>query len=58
MYLNNNQIKAIEIALDALDMCIRQDIDPKKSEFATDILVDMKKKDRENKAKRKNTTKF
>jgi hypothetical protein len=52
-YLNKNQVKAIEIALDALDMCLKQDIDPEKSEFATDILTDMKRKDREYKLKKK-----
>lgn len=53
MYLNKNQVKAIEISLEALDMCLRNDIDPEKSEFATDVLVDMKRKDREYKLKKR-----
>ena len=46
MYLNKKQAEAIEMALEALDMCLRFDIDPEKSAFATDALADMKRKDR------------
>lgn len=49
MYLNKNQEKAIDIALDALDFGIRNGIQEDDSRFATDILVDMIEKNRKRK---------
>lgn len=54
MYLNRKQLQALNIASDALQGCLENNIEPQKSAFAIDILADMKIKDRKAKQKKKN----
>lgn len=53
MYLNKNQFKALGYALDALQMCLDQDIDQEKSTFAIDEICKMRVKGREQKTNNK-----
>lgn len=53
MYLSKKQIKALEIAMEALDFGLTNNVQTEDSAYAADTICDMLIKDREQKRKRK-----
>lgn len=56
MYLSKKQVKALEVALEALDYGLRCDIQQEESTFATDVIGEMLRKSRAQKHNTKTNT--
>jgi len=54
LYLSEKQLKALDIASDALQGWLDSNVDNEKCYFAIDIIADMKIKARKNKQRKKN----